>query len=330
MTNKQDGELSVYKSNESNEGKAWSVLELLLTETSREQKKSRRWKVFFKLLMFIYLFALLALLFKNGSGAIENIDFDEPYVVSVAVQGVIADQNEADAEIIIKGLQKAFKQKQAKAVIVKINSPGGSPVQSGYVYDEINRLKNIHPEKKVIAVIEDIGASGAYYIAAAADEIYADKASLVGSIGVISPGFGFTEVMKKIGVERRVYSSGGDKSFLDPFSKQDPSQKQFWQGVLEVTHKQFIQQVKLGRKNKLKGGDEVFSGLIWTGEQALELGLIDHLGSAETAAYNVANTRKIIDMSFQEDPFKKLVSTLGMSMKHYIANIFMINEYRLY
>lgn len=301
--------------------KAWALLDKVVSESMNEQKKARQWKVFFRVLMFAYLALLLWLFVQNSK---KHIDGDlmgggESHVASVLVQGMIADEGEADAERIIKGLKKAFKNPDSKAVMLKINSPGGSPVQSGYVYDEIKRLRGEYPDKQLVAVIEDLGASGAYYIAAAADKIYADKASLVGSIGVISGGFGFVDAMKKVGVERRIYHAGNDKAFLDPFSPQVAQQKEFWQKVLTVTHKQFIDQVKKGRGDRLKGGDEVFSGLIWSGEQALELGLIDGLGSPEQVAFAEAQTRKIVDYSVTEDPWQKFAQQLGASFGTSVA-----------
>ena len=187
----------------------------------------------------------------------------------------------ASADNVVSSLRAAFEDKKTKGVVLRINSPGGSPVQSGYIYDEIKRLRGLNPDVKVYAVISDLGASGAYYIASAADEIYADKASLVGSIGVTAATFGVVGAMDKVGVDRRVYTSGEHKAFLDPFQPQKPEETEFWQGVLETTHKQFIASVKSGRGDRLKVEQhpELFSGLIWSGEQALELGLVDALGA---------------------------------------------------
>jgi protease-4 len=196
---------------------------------------------------------------------------------------------------------------------LRINSPGGSPVQSGYVFDEIKRLREIHAEKPLYAVISDIGASGAYYIAAAADQIYADKASLVGSIGVVASGFGFVDTLEKLGVERRLYTSGNHKGFLDPFSEEKPEEVEFWKGVLSSTHEQFISKVKEGRGDRLKINETTFSGLIWNGEQALEMGLIDGLGSAGFVARDIVGAEEIVDFTPQPDPFERLSKTLGIA-----------------
>jgi protease-4 len=193
-------------------------------------------------------------------------------------------------------------------IVLRINSPGGSPVQAGYVYDEIKRLRALHPQVKVYAVIADIGASGAYYIAAAADQIYADKASLVGSIGVVSSSFGFVDALKKLGVERRLFTSGEHKGFLDPFSPLNPQEQAYWQQVLDVTHRQFIEQVKAGRGSRLNSekSDLLFSGLVWSGEQARELGLIDGLGSPGYVAREVIGAEQIVNYTEKPTPFEKL------------------------
>ncbi len=200
-----------------------------------------------------------------------------------------------------------------------INSPGGSPVQSGYVYNEMDRLQEKYPEKKLYAVIKDIGASGAYYIAASADEIYADQASLVGSIGVISSGFGFEEAIKKLGVEHRVFTAGTNKNFLDPFEPLKEEQVKFWESVLAVTHKQFIDKVKQGRGDRLTSADEVFSGLIWSGEQALGMGIIDGLGSPGQVARDVVKVEKVVDYTPAASPFEKLTRAFGVSVGEGIA-----------
>ena len=237
------------------------------------------------------------------------------------LKGVIADGEEANADFLVTGLRAAFEDVGVQAVILRINSPGGSPVQSGYVYDEIKRLRSLHPEKPLYAVISDIGASGAYYIAAAADQIYADKASLVGSIGVVASGFGFVDTLEKLGVERRLYTSGDHKGFLDPFSDEKPKEVAFWKSVLGNTHEQFISKVKEGRGDRLKVNDDVFSGLIWNGEQALEMGLIDGLGSAGFVAREVVGAEEIVDFTPRPDPFERLTKTLGIAAGSSLARI---------
>jgi protease-4 len=198
--------------------------------------------------------------------------------------------------------------------MLAINSPGGSPVQAGYVYNEIRRLREKHPDKKVYAVISDVGASGAYYIAAAADEIYADPASLVGSIGVISASFGLTGMMEKVGVERRLFTGGENKALLDPFSPLRPEQEALWQSVIDTTHRQFIERVRSGRGDRLKESPELFSGAVWSGEQAIELGLIDAFGSPGQVAREVVGAEEVVDLSVGRDPFKELMKRLGTSV----------------
>jgi protease IV len=302
--------------------KEWQLLEKLLLQSGKDSRRSRRWGIFFKSLTFLYLFAILFLLSESTWVGEAGPSIGGPHTAVVNVNGVISDQELASADTIVAGLRDAFEDSQTQGVILRINSPGGSPVQSGYVYDEIMRLKGLYPHTKVYAVISDVGASGAYYIAAAADEIYADKASLVGSIGVISSSFGFVDTMEKLGVERRVFTAGENKAFLDPFSPLKKTDKEFWQGVLSVTHAQFIEQVKKGRGDRLKANSDVFSGLIWTGEQALELGLIDGLGSAGFVAREVVGEENIVDFTRQLTPFETFVDRLGVAAASTLANKF--------
>lgn len=287
-----------------------------------EARRKRRWNIFFKL-FFGVIFILIVLGLVAGRNIdSSNIHFDDAgnivnrYTAVIDVKGVIAENSDASAERIIVGLQRAYKDPKAAGIVLRINSGGGSPVQSGYVYDEIKRLQQIYPEKRVYAVIEDIGASGAYYIAAAADYIYADKASLVGSIGVTAAGFGFTELIDKVGVERRLYTSGEYKAFLDPFSPQNPIETDFWKSVLGGVHDQFITAVKNGRGDKLKTPDDplLYSGLVWNGEQALSLGLIDGLGSAPAVARELFQAPVLVDFTEKEDPLTKMMKGLGMGV----------------
>jgi protease-4 len=285
-----------------------------------EQRRARRWGIFFKLLAFVYLFGALALfapglkLDKAGSSA-------EHHTALIEVRGMIMADEEASADNIVSSLRAAFEDKKTKGIVLRINSPGGSPVQSGYIYDEIKRLRGEHPDTKVYAVISDLGASGAYYIASAADQIYADKASLVGSIGVTAATFGFVGVMEKVGVDRRVYTSGEHKAFLDPFQPPKAEETRFWQSVLETTHKQFIDSVKKGRGERLKVDQhpELFSGLIWSGEQALELGLVDALGSSSYVAREVIGAKDIVDFTREENPFDRFTKKLGTSVAERLA-----------
>jgi protease-4 len=297
--------------------KEWKLIEKLLNGLFVEQRRARRWGIFFKALTFIYLFSLLGLFFAGNHFTSDVAESSHTAIIEV--KGAISADDDASADTIIWALRDAFKEESAKAVILRINSPGGSPVQSGYIYDEIKRLRQAHPEKPLYAVIMDIGASGAYYIAAAADEIYADKASLVGSIGVIAGGFGFVDLMDKVGVERRLYTAGENKAFLDPFSPSDDKQAYLWQEVLNTTHRQFIEQVKLGRGDRIKDDPALYSGLVWTGEQALELGLIDGLGSSSYVAREIIQAEKLVDYTPRQEPWKQIIDELGVSFAKGIA-----------
>ncbi len=299
-------------------GKEWKLIEKLILTLTSEQKKARRWGIFFKLLTFGYLFALL---FLFNSRVDDGMSRGAEHTALVEVKGVIADGEDASADAIVTGLRKAFEDERTKGVVLRINSPGGSPVQSGYVYDEIKRLREKHPDTALYAVISDLGASGAYYIAAAADEIYADKASLVGSIGVTASGFGFVDVLEKIGVERRIYTSGEHKTFLDPFSPEQKDEVEFWKKVLQTTHEQFIDQVRKGRGDRLKETADMFSGLIWSGEQALEMGLIDGLGSSSYVAREKIGAEKIVDFTPKPDPLERFTKSLGASFASALAKL---------
>lgn len=300
--------------------KSWRLLEKAVLAGVQEQRRTRRWGIFFKLLTFLYLFGAL-LMFSPLFDLQKTAARGETHTALVEVRGMIADNEAASADNIVSSLRAAFEDPKTKGVVLRINSPGGSPVQSGYIYDEIRRLRGEHPDTKVYAVITDLGASGAYYIASAADEIYADKASLVGSIGVTAASFGFVDLMGKLGVERRVYTSGEHKAFLDPFQPQKDDETRFWQGVLDTTHRQFIESVKKGRGDRLKvdGHPELFSGLVWSGEQALELGLVDKLGSTSYVAREVIGAKEIVDYTKQDTPFDRFAKRLGASMAEQLA-----------
>lgn len=293
-------------------GRDWRLIEKLVMSLQAEQRRSRRWGIFFKFLTFGYLITLL-LMFKLPLGdSLEGVTGQHTALVDIS--GTIAADELASADNIVGSLRAAFEEPNSVAVIMRINSPGGSPVQSGYVFDEVKRLRAEYPEKKVYAVISDIGASGAYYIAAAADEIYANRASLVGSIGVVAGGFGFTEVMEKIGVDRRLYTAGENKAFLDPFSPEQEGEVVFWQSVLENTHRQFIEAVKQGRGERLADDDRLFSGLVWSGEQAVELGLADGLGSSSHVARQIIGQEQLVDYSRRKSSFRDLVDQLGVAL----------------
>ncbi|WP_373185446.1 S49 family peptidase [Halopseudomonas sp.] len=298
-------------------GKAWAMIERTMQASIQEQRRARRWGIFFKILVFIYLLGAVVLFTPLMSG--EGTASLKPHTAVIELRGPIADQQEASADNLITSLREAFEDGNTRGVVLRINSPGGSPVQSGYVYDEIVRLRGLHPDTKVYAVITDIGASGAYYIAAAADEIYADKASLVGSIGVTAAGFGFVETLNKLGVKRRVYASGEHKTFLDPFQPEKPEETEFWQGVLGTVHQQFIDQVKAGRGERLKEHPDMFSGLIWSGEQALDLGLIDGFASTSKVARDVVGVEELVDFTHRESAFERFARQIGASMGNTLA-----------
>ena len=303
----------------SGDDKSWKLLEKTLLAGIQEQRRARRWGILFKALTFCYLIMVLFLF--SPLMDMERSATSSAYTALIDVRGVIADKEAASADNLVTSLQAAFDDPRVKGVVLRINSPGGSPVQSGYVYDEIRRLRGLHPDTKVYAVISDLGASGAYYIASAADEIYADKASLVGSIGVTAAGFGFVGAMDKLGIQRRAYTSGDHKAFLDPFEPEKPDETKFWQGVLNVTHQQFIDSVKQGRGDRLKDKEhpELFSGLVWTGQQALPLGLIDGLGNTSSVARDVIGAKELVDFTVQESAFDRFSKKLGASVAEQLA-----------
>jgi protease-4 len=298
----------------SEQDRSWYMLEKIIGESQTEQRSARRWGVFFKCLTFVYLIGALALfspVAQKGGGLSALSGKDHTAIVKV--HGVIAEDKEAGANVVVAGMRNAFENKHTKAVLLVINSPGGSPVQANYIYDEIKRLRTKYPAIPLYAVIGDIGASGGYYIAAAADKIYASESSLVGSIGVTAAGFGFVETLNKLGVERRNYTSGEHKSFLDPFSPAKPDETAFWQQVLDQTHQQFIKRVRDGRGDRLKETPDMFSGLIWNGAEALRLGLVDGMGSPGQVARDVVGVEEMVDYTLQKNPFDALANKLGAS-----------------
>ncbi|MFP4263891.1 MAG: signal peptide peptidase SppA [Halomonas sp.] len=276
-----------------------------------EQRRSRRWKLFFRFLFAgLILASLSASLYALLAGP-PSVGGDEgPHLGVVKVEGVIEAEGRASAERVNAGLRRAWESPHSEAVVLHLNSPGGSPVQSQRIFEEVMRLRD-EGDKPIIAVIEDIGASGAYYIAAAADEVVAAPASLVGSIGVIYSSFGFQEAIDRLGVERRVYTAGDDKAFLDPFSDVAPEQREFWQSVLDSTHEQFIDAVREGRGERLAEDETLFSGLVWSGEQALSLGLVDELGSLDSLARERLDEPRLHDYTPPLDPFERLSRQFG-------------------
>ncbi|MBL8259000.1 MAG: signal peptide peptidase SppA [Candidatus Competibacteraceae bacterium] len=259
-----------------------------------EQRRARRWGIFFKLLFFAYLVGLLVMAWPEKLGNVAAASARN-HTALVRVEGLIASGNEASAKNVIEALRKAFKDKNTVGVVLEINSPGGSPVQAGEIYDEIQKLRQQYPKIPVHAVAGDVCASGGYYIAAAAQNIYANKASIVGSIGVRLDSFGFTGAIDKLGIERRAYTAGDNKDFLDPFKPVNPAEVQHLQGMLDGIHRQFIAAVKQGRGERLKQRPDMFSGLMWTGEQSVDLGLVDALGSSRSVAEEVIGQKNVVD-----------------------------------
>jgi protease-4 len=288
-----------------------TVLEKLALSAIQEQRRSRHWSILFKTLGFLYLFIVLFLAAGWFGG--DGVAIPKEHSALIDLQGVIAS-DQASADSIIASLQGAFDDKKTKGVILRINSPGGSPVQAGQIYDEIKRLRALHPKVPLYAVVDDICASGGYYVAAGADKIFVDKASIVGSIGVLMDGFGFTETMQKLGVERRLLTAGENKGFLDPFSPVDAEQQAFAKQMLEEIHGQFIDVVREGRGKRLKETPEMFSGLVWSGEKSIQLGLADDLGSVESVARDVIKAEDIVDYTQQESFAERLAGRLGASM----------------
>jgi protease IV len=287
------------------------TIEKLLLANIKEQQRARRWSLFFKLLIMVYLFAILAYAAGWIGGGKSSL---EPHTALIDINGVIEPGGEVNADSVISSLNDAYESKGTKGIILRINSPGGSPVQAGIINDEIHRQKKLHPSIPVYAVVEDICASGGYYIAVAADKIYVDKASIIGSIGVLMDGFGFTETMKKVGVERRLLTAGENKAMLDPFSPVNPKHKAYAQTMLEEVHEQFKNVVRQGRGARLKETPEVFSGLFWSGEQGIKLGLADALGSADYVAREVIKQQDIVDFTYHESFSDRFAKRLGASM----------------
>jgi len=307
------------ESNHDNQGAkkvGWEreAIEKLAFAAVTEQRRARRWGIFFKLLLFVYLLAVLAVAMypklqkdfgmAGGTGG---------HTAVIDVVGVIAEDKAANADSIIEGLREAVKDKGTQGIILNINSPGGSPVQSDYVYNEIRQIKKEHPDLPVISVVSDICASGGYYIAAAADKIYVNQASIIGSIGVVMNGFGFVDTLEKLGVERRLLTAGAHKAMLDPFSPANEGETQHMQRLLDQVHTQFIDAVRAGRGDRLKVNDELFSGLVWTGREGVDLGLADAFGNVKFVAKNVIGTEKLVNFTPQERLLDRIAGKLGTS-----------------
>lgn len=293
------------------------VLEKLALEAIAEQRRARRWGIFFKLLAFAYLAVVLAVALDWGG--LEERAEGARHTALINLQGVIQARGEANAERIVSALNAAFEDKGTAGVILRINSPGGSPVQAGIINDEIRRLRKKYPDTPLYVVVEDICASGGYYIAAAADKIYVDKASIVGSIGVLIDGFGFTGTLDKLGIERRLLTAGESKGFLDPFSPQNEQHRRHAQGMLNDIHRQFIDVVRAGRGPRLKETSEMFSGLMWTGAQSLELGLADGYGTVDSVAREVIKAETIRDYTVKPNFAERFAQRFGADMADALA-----------
>ena len=289
------------------------VLEKLMLQTLKEQRVRRRWGIFFKLttiFLVIFVIASIKNLFLTESDGTPV----QAHTAMIEIKGTIEASGNASAGNIIKALNKAYEEPMATGVILKINSPGGSPVQAGMIYDEIRRLRKVHPDKPLYVVVEELCASGGYYIAAAADRIYVDKASIVGSIGVMINGFGMTGLMDKLGIERRLLTAGEYKGFLDPFSPQTPQQVQYAQSMLNQIHRQFIEAVRAGRGERLKENREIYSGLVFLGPEAIRLGLADELGTVESVARDIIKSPEIVDYTEQEKLADRVLKKFGASV----------------
>lgn len=297
------------------------VLEDLAYAALKEQRSKRRWGYAFKGLVLLYLVAVLVLMNPLG----ESTTIADEHTALVEINGLISSETEANADAVITGVRQAFESTSAKGLIIRLNTPGGSPVQAGLINDEIRRLRATRPDFPVYAVIQDVSASGGYYIAVAAEEIYADKASIVGSIGVRMDSFGFTEAIDKLGIERRSLTAGENKAFLDPFKPLKQSDVDHAEKMLDNIHQQFIDVVKAGRGDRLSDDADLFSGLFWSGEQSLELGLIDGLAGSGEVARELVGAEEIVDYTLRPSYFDRFARQLGTQ----IGEILIIDQWRL-
>ena len=307
---------------EKDQGWERATIEKLAFAALKEQRQARYWGIFFKLMTLAYVTFIMVMAFDwRGEDGITG----GKHTALVTLEGVIESKGDASADRITGALQSAFEDKNTQGVIMRINSPGGSPVQSGIINDEIRRLRTLFPNIPFYVVVEDICASGGYYVAAAADKIYVNKASLVGSIGVLMNGFGFTGVMDKLGVERRLITAGENKGFLDPFSPVEAKQKEFAQVMINDIHQQFIEVVKKGRGKRLKETPETFSGLIWTGQRSIEMGLADDFGTVELVARDVIKAKDVIDYTQKANIAERFAKRFGAGVAQGFAG-FSMNE----
>lgn len=310
--------------------KEWQLIEKVVLANTAELKKQRRWGIFFKLLTFLYLFALLWLFIAGRSFDHDSVpDETGGHTAVIDVRGVIADGEMAGADRVVASLQAALEHPDTRAVVLRINSPGGSPVQSSYIYNEVRRQRDMHPDIPINAVIADTGASGAYYIAASAENIYANGASLVGSIGVTAASFGFEELIERVGIERREFTAGEHKAFLDPFQPVDPEERELFETLLNDVHQQFIADVREGRGERLdESNDKLFSGLVWTGDQAVELGLIDGIKSTSELARELGYPR-LVDFSAHLTPWQKFARNMGVGIAQTLVKLGVTEQLQL-
>jgi len=302
------------------------VIDRLVFASLREQTRARRWRVFFLLFFVVYLTVVTIVLLTGGDNGydIAGAADGNKHTAVVKLSGIISDGEQAGAESIVAGLKAAFKHEDTAVVVLEINSPGGSPVQSAYIYEEIMRLKQEHPDKPMYVVVSDICASGGYFVASAADKIYVNKSSLVGSIGVRMDNFGFVEMMKKIGVERRLLTAGENKAMMDPFLPEKSDQVAHLQAMLDEVHGHFIDAVKRGRGDRLDESKDLFSGLIWSGERSVALGLADDFGTTRSVAREFG-AEHIVDFTPKLDLLQRIADRIGASVGRGISEI-LLNE----
>ncbi len=291
-----------------------SILEKLALSALEEQKRSRRWSTFFKALMFLYLALVLYKVFVPGFGA-DTVKSGSSHTAVIDVVGMISEDSESNSDRITKGLREAAKDKSTKGIILRMNTPGGTPVQSAYIYDEIRNIKQKHPELPIISVVSDICASGGYFIAAATDKIYVNKSSLIGSIGVLLNSFGFVDTMKKLGVERRLITAGSHKGIMDPFLPLKIDEREHVEHVLTTVHQHFIDAVKLGRGDRLDDDPRIFTGLFWSGEEGVQLGLADGYGTVRSIAKQEIGEANIVNFTPQENLLDRLGGKFKVAFK---------------
>jgi len=316
-----DNESSTSQSSSGNDKQTQKIVDRLVFAALKEQTRARRWRVGFMLFFIVYI-SIVTVIFLSDTGDMSLEADGDKHTALVKLSGVIASGEAAGSENVIAGLKSAFKHDDTAGIVIEINSPGGSPVQSAYIFDEIMRLKQEHKSIPVYAVVVDMAASGGYFVAAAADKIYANQSSLVGSIGVRMDAFGFVELMKKIGVERRLLTAGENKGLFDPFLPEQSEQKAHLQSMLDEVHGHFIAAVKRGRGDRLVENDDTFSGLIWSGEKALALGLVDAYGTTQSIAREL-EAEDVVDFTPETNLLERIADRIGSSAGRGISEYFL-------